>query len=95
MGQTQRLEDMSRDELENLARQHNLDIPQSQMNKDQLMDMIKQHSSEFGEMMGKQNQNMSQMPDSAMPGHGGGQGDTPAPEGAKPEEYKNIPGNQT
>jgi hypothetical protein len=34
-------------------------------------------------------------PDSAKPGHGGGQGDAPQPEGTRPEEWKNIPGNQS
>lgn len=33
--------------------------------------------------------------DTSAPGHGGGKGDTPAPKGAKPKDYKNIPGNQS
>jgi hypothetical protein len=36
-----------------------------------------------------------QGPESAKPGRGGGQGDTPPPEGTDPREWKNIPGNQS
>jgi len=36
-----------------------------------------------------------QGPDSAQSGHGGGQGDRPAPRGSKPQDWKNIPGNQS
>jgi hypothetical protein len=32
---------------------------------------------------------------SAMPGKGGGHGDRPAPAGSKPQDWKNIPGNQS
>lgn len=32
---------------------------------------------------------------SAKPGHGGGQGDSPQPSGTDPQEWKNIPGNQS
>lgn len=31
----------------------------------------------------------------SQPGHGGGQGDTPAPKAASPDDYKDVPGNQT
>jgi hypothetical protein len=34
-------------------------------------------------------------PKSAQPGQGGGRGDRPAPPGTKPQDWKNIPGNQT
>lgn len=34
-------------------------------------------------------------PKSAMPGQGGGQGDTPPPPGTRPQDWKNIPGNQS
>lgn len=34
-------------------------------------------------------------PASAQPGHGGGRGDTPAPAGTSPEDWKNVPGNQS
>lgn len=38
--------------------------------------------------------NQSQ-PDPPQPGHGGGKGDTPAPKGSNPSQWKNIPGNQS
>jgi hypothetical protein len=34
-------------------------------------------------------------PQSAQPGQGGGQGDTPPPRGSDPKQWKNIPGNQS
>lgn len=47
--------------------------------------------------MGDENQEKkeNENKDPSKPGQGGGKGDTPAPEGAKPEDYKDIPGNQT
>lgn len=35
------------------------------------------------------------VPESAKPGRGGGQGDSPQPPGSKPKDWKNIPGNQS
>jgi hypothetical protein len=34
-------------------------------------------------------------PESAKPGRGGGQGDSPQPAGTRPQDWKNIPGNQS
>ena len=34
-------------------------------------------------------------PRSAQPGQGGGAGDAPRPKGSKPQDWKNIPGNQS
>ncbi|MEN3308167.1 MAG: hypothetical protein V7603_4369 [Micromonosporaceae bacterium] len=34
-------------------------------------------------------------PGSSAPGQGGGPGDRPAPAGTKPQDWKNIPGNQS
>lgn len=32
---------------------------------------------------------------SSKPGRGGGRGDTPAPKGSQPQDWKNVPGNQS
>jgi hypothetical protein len=34
-------------------------------------------------------------PESRKPGRDAGQGDTPPPRGSKPQDWKNIPGNQS
>jgi hypothetical protein len=34
-------------------------------------------------------------PRSRLPGQGGGPGDSPQPKGTSPQEWKNIPGNQS
>jgi hypothetical protein len=36
-----------------------------------------------------------EIPRSKMPGQGGGQGDAPQPKGSRPQDWKNIPGNQS
>jgi hypothetical protein len=60
------------------------DIPdKSEMNKAQLVNALHKADGDGGQSH------------QSKPGHGGGQGDTPPPKGADPDQYKNIPGNQT
>ncbi len=44
---------------------------------------------------GKDRDEQARGHDQSAPGQGGGQGDTPAPKNADPQDYKNVPGNQS
>ena len=63
-----------------------------EMNKEELIDALTKIGSSESE---SQSKNKQQKKDPSAPGQGGGQGDTPAPKGSNPDQYKNIPGNQS
>jgi hypothetical protein len=84
------LESKTREELYEIAKEE--EIPhKSKMNKEELIDAL---SGKGGHEKQKESHHKEKK-DPSQPGQGGGQGDTPAPKGAKPEDYKNIPGNQS
>lgn len=86
------LRNMTRNELYEIAKEEN--IPgKSTMHKDELISAIENRHK--GEKHESRKHGHKKSDDSSQPGHGGGKGDAPQPKGASPDEFKNIPGNQS
>ncbi|HEU4708644.1 MAG TPA: Rho termination factor N-terminal domain-containing protein [Methylophilaceae bacterium] len=102
--QQQGLQSKTRDELYQMAREQHVS-GSSDMSKEELIRALggsqKSGSSQREDSHSRDTHQASGRSEShsrgssSAPGHGGGQGDTPPPRGAKPQDYKNIPGNQS
>lgn len=102
----QDLQSMTREELYEKARAQ--DIPgKSGMSKEELIQALKGSGSHDSGSHGRSSHDSdshraqghsashTRNDASARSGQGGGKGDMPSPRNASPQDYKNIPGNQT
>lgn len=87
------LEEMTRDELYEMAKER--EIPgKSSMTKEELIKALGKEGKSGGQHKSESKHGSSKS-ESHGSHHGGQKEKDPAPKGAKKEDYKNIPGNQT